>query len=194
MKAWRSSAVKSVFSLRIGLLTTPTTTRSKARGAAGDDVEVAVGHRVVAARDRPPCRRAAPSARPLRRRRRRRRRSGAGAGAAASRSAAVALRRSRRSPARPDREGAADGCPVPAPRGRRVYRGHRRRRGRSRGALRPRAGRPASARRRRGPARPARRGRAARRCRAPARVSRSTRVARAAPRESASIARAPVPQ
>ena len=41
----------------------------------------------------------------------------------------------------------------PAPRGRRVYRGHRRRRGRSGAPWRPREGPPASARRRRGPAR-----------------------------------------
>ena len=56
-----------------------------------------------------------------------------------------------------------------------------------------RAGQPAR-RRRRGPARPARRGRGARRCRAPAGCRGRRGRPRAAPRESASIASAPVPQ
>ena len=81
MNAWRSSAVNSVFSLRTGLLTTPTTTRSKTLGAAGDDVDVAVGDRVVAARADDGAVALALISRPPRRRRRRRRRSGAGAGA-----------------------------------------------------------------------------------------------------------------
>ena len=46
-KAFRSSAVKSVFALRTGWFTTPTTTRSKTRRGPLDDVEVAVRDRVV---------------------------------------------------------------------------------------------------------------------------------------------------
>ena len=50
MNALRSSAVNSVFSLRTGLLTTPTTTLSNTLDGPGDHVEVPVGDRVVAAR------------------------------------------------------------------------------------------------------------------------------------------------
>ena len=49
MNAFRSSAVNSVFSLRTGLLTTPTTTLSNTFAARADHVEVPVGDRVVAA-------------------------------------------------------------------------------------------------------------------------------------------------
>ena len=180
MNALRSSAVNSVFSLRIGLLTTPTTTRSKTFGGAGDDVDVAVGDRVVAARadDGAVCARSL-IARAPRRWRRRRRRSGAGAARSqrvdAQRPAGAAL--DDRPPALGEQAGQMGVEFLPHAVGESIG-GIDEDEVEARPPRRLRDRPPASARRRRGPARRARRGRAARRCRAPARVSRSTRTAR----------------
>ena len=129
------------------------------RGGAGDDVEVAVGDRVVAARDRRRFRRdCSPSSPPST--------VDGDVGGAVAALAQARRGESRRSgpraplstiarPSSARRPGA--GCRGPAPRGRRVYRGRRRRRDRRRPPRARCAGRQPARRRRRGPARRARR-------------------------------------